>query len=165
MDLTTPDPNDRRRIPQEQMDNRDREVHKMRKAGVPFRAIGERLDMSLGAVQKALTRAQKRTQKQSLADELDTALAPYADPDILAEDARTADDIRRLDDLQAYRVRHLPLDHPARAAWAEAIAQGYRRPVAQPTVYPVRDRESPSWVAGVEHAMGQARTDPADDQW
>jgi hypothetical protein len=39
--------------------NRDAEVARMRRAGVPFRTIASRLDMSLGAVQKSVHRAQK----------------------------------------------------------------------------------------------------------
>jgi DNA-binding CsgD family transcriptional regulator len=39
--------------------NRDREVAQLRREGVPFRVIADRLGMSLGAVQKALRRAQK----------------------------------------------------------------------------------------------------------
>jgi hypothetical protein len=53
------DPNDRRRADAETRRNRDAEVARMRRAGVPFRTIASRLDMSLGAVQKSVRRAQK----------------------------------------------------------------------------------------------------------
>jgi DNA-binding NarL/FixJ family response regulator len=52
-------PNDRRRVDAETQRRRDTEVARMRRAGVPFRTIASRLDMSLGAVQKSLRRAQK----------------------------------------------------------------------------------------------------------
>src|SRR6478736_4189450 len=51
-------PNDRRRVDAETQRKRDAEVAGMRRAGVPFRTIAERLNMSLGAVQKALRRSQ-----------------------------------------------------------------------------------------------------------
>jgi hypothetical protein len=54
----TKGPNDRRRIDREAMNRRDSEVAGMRRQGVPFRVIAERLNMSLGAVQKAVRRAQ-----------------------------------------------------------------------------------------------------------
>jgi DNA-binding CsgD family transcriptional regulator len=156
MDFTK-DPNDRRRIPQEAMNQRDAEVARLRRAGVAFRAIGERLDMSLGAVQKALARAQKR----SLEHELDAALAGYANPDMLADDARTPADVAALDSLQYYRLRHLPPDHPARDAWRQAVAAGYRRPRPEPTTYPVGEQ---SWRAGVAVAKGDD-SGAADDEF
>jgi hypothetical protein len=59
-------------------DQRDAEVVRLRAAHVPFRAIAERLNMSLGAVQKALRRYQKREHELSpeLAD-LDAVAARY----------------------------------------------------------------------------------------
>ena len=54
------DPNDRRRVDPETQRNRDAEVARLRSQGTPFRAIAERLGMSLGAVQKAVRRSQKR---------------------------------------------------------------------------------------------------------
>jgi hypothetical protein len=53
------DPRDRRRVDGQAQRNRDAEVARMRRAGVPFRTIAERLDMSLGAVQKSVRRSQK----------------------------------------------------------------------------------------------------------
>ena len=53
------DPNDRRRVDAETQRSRDAEVARLRRQGVPFRTIAGRLDMSLGAVQKSLRRAQK----------------------------------------------------------------------------------------------------------
>jgi hypothetical protein len=55
----TRDSNDRRRVDPEAMRERDAEIAKMRRVGVPFRTIAERLSMSLGAVQKADRRARK----------------------------------------------------------------------------------------------------------
>jgi DNA-binding CsgD family transcriptional regulator len=53
------DPNHRRRVDGQAMRERDAEVARLRSQGTPFRAIAERLGMSLGAVQKALVRARK----------------------------------------------------------------------------------------------------------
>lgn len=85
MDLIN-DPNDRRRVDAETQRDRDAEVARLRRAGVPFRSIAERLNMSLGAVQKSLARAQK------LAD----ALALGAPKHLLAmmTDELTCEDIR-----------------------------------------------------------------------
>jgi hypothetical protein len=52
-------PNERRRVDPETQRNRDREAAQLRREGVPFRVIASQLNMSLGAVQKALRRAQK----------------------------------------------------------------------------------------------------------
>ena len=43
-----------------------------------------------------------------------------------------ADQIGQLNDLEHYRLRHLPLDHPVRQLWEQAIAAGYRRPPPEP---------------------------------
>ena len=53
------DPNDRRRIDAEAQRDRDAEVAKLRRQGVPFRVIAARLGVSLGCVQKAVRRAQQ----------------------------------------------------------------------------------------------------------
>lgn len=58
MDFTK-DPNDRRRVDAETQRNRDAEIARLRRANVPFRVIADRLNMSVGAVQKALFRAHK----------------------------------------------------------------------------------------------------------
>jgi len=96
-------------------DQRDAEVARLRPAHVPFRAIAERLNMSLGAVQKALRRYQKREQEISpeLAD-LDAVAARYGLAGI--NDTSHAETVAVLatlaadptNELELYRVRHLP---------------------------------------------------------
>lgn len=50
------DPGQRKRLDAEQMRRRDAQVARLLKARVPFRTIAERLDMSLGSVQKTVLR-------------------------------------------------------------------------------------------------------------
>ena len=52
------DPGARSRLDGQAMRERDEQVAKLYRAGVPFRAIAARLDMSLGSVQKAVQRIQ-----------------------------------------------------------------------------------------------------------
>jgi hypothetical protein len=76
-DFTMKDPNDRRRVDAETQLRRDAEVARLRRANVPFRVIAERLGMSLGAVQKALFRAQKA--EAAVPRELDAELTDDLD--------------------------------------------------------------------------------------
>ena len=101
------DPNDRRRVDAETQRRRDAEVARMRRAGVPFRTIASRLDMSLGAVQKSVRRAQK------LADVLATGepgdvVAAVCDDELRAADVTCAADVERLSELERWRLRHMP---------------------------------------------------------
>lgn len=40
----------------------------------------------------------------------------------------TAEEIKQLNDLEYFRLRGLPLDHPVRALWRAALASGWERP-------------------------------------
>jgi hypothetical protein len=48
------------------------------------------------------------------------------DDDLTAEDVRTPEDVARLNPLELYRMRHLPLDSPARIA---AIQSATEKPI------------------------------------
>ena len=151
MDFTK-DPNDRRRIPQEAMNRRDAEVAKMRRQGVPFRSIAERLDMSLGAVQKAAKRAQE------LSDAPGNVLA--AVDKMTADDVREPGDVARLNTLELYRLKFvsdLPVD-----IQAAAMSAWQARP-RESTTYPVSDDDGHSWREGVERAISDSGVDAADD--
>jgi IS30 family transposase len=52
-------PNTRRRVDKQLQRDRDTEVARLRRDGVPFRAIATRLGMTLGAVQRAAQRSRK----------------------------------------------------------------------------------------------------------
>jgi hypothetical protein len=76
--------------------NRDREVAQLRREGVPFRVIADRLGMSLGAVQKALRRAQKLPAVGGLG------------PRAGAIDPADADAWRQLNPVERYRFAFVP---------------------------------------------------------
>lgn len=109
-------PNDRRRVDPEAQRNRDAEVARLRRAGVPFRTIAERLGMSLGAVQKAVRRYQK------LADAFATGQAGDVLWALSAEDVTVVADIGRLDALEYHRLNYFEPDSPQRVALAGWLA-------------------------------------------
>ena len=87
--------------------NRDAEVARMRRAGVPFRTIACRLDMSLGAVQKSLRRSQKLADAMAGGEPGDV-VAAVCDDELRAADVTCVADIERLSELERYRLRHMP---------------------------------------------------------
>jgi hypothetical protein len=105
MNLTI-DPNDRPRVDPEAQRNRDAEVARLRRARVPFRTIAERLGMSLGAVQKAVQRNEKRVDALSSGE-------------LSAEDVTIAADLGRCNELHRYRLRHFAEGSPERVALAD----------------------------------------------
>ena len=144
------DPNDRRRIPQEQMNRRDAEVARMRRAGVPFRAIAERLNMSLGAVQKAVKRGQKIADAAATGEPANVLVAVDDKP--TADDVRTVADVARLraNTLELYRLTFVPdLPVEVRAATVSAWQALPREPVT----YPITDDDGQSWREGVDRAL------------
>lgn len=88
------DPNDRRRVDAETQRRRDAEVARLRRSGATFRAIAERLGMSLGGVQKALRRAQKLA--EAVAGEEPGDVVAVLDDDLRAADVTCVADIAKL---------------------------------------------------------------------
>jgi len=105
----------------------------MRRAGVPFRVIPERLNMSLGAVQKSLRRAQKLA-----GGEPADVVAAVCDDELKCHDVQAPEDVERLSALERWRLRHL--DTPMGAAERERVyarhAAGLDGEPVAPTVYP-----------------------------
>jgi hypothetical protein len=97
-------PNGRRRVNAETQRNRDAEVARLRRAGMPFRTIAERLDMSLGAVQKSVQRSERLV--DPMVDDGDAG-AP-TDDEMRAVDITCVADIERLNEVERYRLRHMP---------------------------------------------------------
>jgi hypothetical protein len=115
------DPNDRRRVDGDMQLKRDAQVAALREAHVPFRVIAKRLGMSLGSVQKALRRWQRRqAELEELAEE---EPGPW--------DGLSSEQLHRLelaeclkelaadpaDELALYRLRHIPRSTPGHP-WA-----------------------------------------------
>jgi transposase len=100
------DPNHRRRVDADTQRRRDAEVARMRRAGVPFRTIAARLDMSLGAVQKSLRRAQKLADAMA-GGEPGEVVAAVCDDELKCADVQTPEDVERLSALERWRLRHL----------------------------------------------------------
>jgi hypothetical protein len=138
------DLNDRRRVDAETQRNRDAEVARMRREGVPFRTIASRLDMSLGAVQKAARRAQQLADAMAGGEPGDV-VAAVCDDELKCADAQTPEDVERLSELERWRLRHL--DTPMGRAERERVyarhAAGLDGEPVAPTVYPVSDRHRP----------------------
>jgi hypothetical protein len=157
MDSRTPDPNDRRRVDAEAMRERDAEVTKMRRAGVPFRAIAELMGISLGAVLRSVRRA-KPTDVLTTGES--AVVVALVDDELTCDDAACPADVERLNTLELYRLAFVP-DLPAevRAARATAWAALPR----EPTTYPVSDNASHSWREGVDHALSYDAD--SDDNW
>jgi DNA-binding CsgD family transcriptional regulator len=101
------DPNDRRRVDTETQRNRDAEVARMRRDGVSYRTIASRLDMSLGAVQKSLRRAQRLADALAGGEPGDV-VAAVCDDELRAADVACVADIERLSEVERYRLRHMP---------------------------------------------------------
>ena len=103
----TNDPNCRPRIGAEAQRDRDAEVARLRWDGVPFRRIAERLDMSLGAVQKSMWGSQKFADALAGGGPGDL-VAAVSDDELRAADVTCVADIERLCALERYRLRHMP---------------------------------------------------------
>ena len=134
------DPNVRRRVDADTQRRRDAEVARMRQAGVPFRTIAARLDMSLGAVQKSVRRAQKLAHAIAGGEPGDV-VAAVCDNELKCYDAQTPEDVERLSALERWRLRHLdtPMGRAERERKYARHAAGLDGEQVAPTVYPVSD--------------------------
>ena len=100
-------PNSRRRVDAEAQRRRDIDVVRMRRDGMPFRTIARCLDLSLGAVQNSVHRAQELA--DVLATENSSALlAASCDDEMTTADVTCVADISKIGDLERYRLRHMP---------------------------------------------------------
>jgi hypothetical protein len=164
------EPTSRRRLPKEAQNVRDQEIWAQKQRGMNPTEIAAEYDLPRSTSRRSLERTEKRHREndQLRADAASGAdehlLAQLADNGLEAGDSRTAEDIMSLSDLEHFRLRYLPMDHPARTAWAAALATGWRRPKPEPLSDP---SESPSWREGTEKvmakAMGRDTSNPAAD--
>lgn len=149
-----PDPF-RRRLNGDQFMQRDQRIWQMRADGATVQSIADTVGCGLATVDRALKRLVKQQRRLSPQDDLeaelgaevDAALAVYAGGSMKAADARTAEDIKGLNDLEFFRMRHLPADHPAQVACAALFETGWRRPPVEPLHDPRDDGQS--WRAGI----------------
>ncbi len=166
MDFTN-DPNDRRRVDAEAQRNRDAEVARMRRQGTPFRTIAERLNVSLGCVQKSLRRTQKLTDAMA-SGRPDAVVAAVVDDSMDAENVQVPEDVERCNILEIERLRYYESDSPQRralAAWTPSPAWQAAHP-ARPPRAPngkVRDRNAGSWRENCDAAMSDDSGDGFDD--
>ena len=151
------DPNDRRRVDAEIQRNRDAEVARMRRAGVPFRTIASRLDMSLGAVQKAARRAQKLADAMASGEPGD--VVAVLDDELRAADVTWVADIAKLSPLEHYRLRHMPgpFGDAARARpWTEHAVE-YQRERAERREWE-RDPPGQDWYTSQRFHVFEGRS-------
>jgi hypothetical protein len=87
---------------------RDAEVARMRRAGVPFRRIARRLEMSLGCGQKAARRAQELVDAVAGGEPGDV-VAAVCDDQLKCADAQTPEDVERLNELERWRRLDTPM--------------------------------------------------------
>jgi hypothetical protein len=111
----------RRRVDGDTQLKRDSQVAALREAHVPFRVIAKRLGMSLGSVQKALRRWQRRQAELEELKELEPGPWSALSPEQLYE-LELAECLKELavdptDELARYRLRHIPRDTPGHP-WA-----------------------------------------------
>ncbi|MDP7728938.1 MULTISPECIES: helix-turn-helix domain-containing protein [Mycobacterium] len=91
-------------------------------AGESVRVIAAAVDLPRTSVHRVIQdyrRAQEGADDPEVDAELDALLSKYQGGLACTEVACPAD-IARLDDLQYFRLGHLPLDHPVRGHWAAA---------------------------------------------
>lgn len=166
MDFTK-DPNDRRRIDREAMNQRDEEIWQRRQRGESFRSIGRAFNMAVSRVQRCLARAAKRHQQQRLSpleqelnDELDAVLARY-DDSMRAEAVTRLEHVEQCNELERHRLRYFDADSPQRRALWE-WSKRHPEPPREPTIYPIGEQ---SWRAGVDAATADDSGTDADDWW
>jgi hypothetical protein len=130
----------RRRLSPVGFVERDQRIWTMRAEGYTFQEIADAVGCGLATVDRALKRLAARMTSEDEDDvQADEALARYDDQSMHCADVRTAEDVRRLNDLELYRMSFLPAGHPAFTAMEEAYAQGWRWPVSPKPTYPVGD--------------------------
>jgi hypothetical protein len=122
-------PDDRRRLDGTQFIARDQQIWRMRSAGHTVREIAETVGCGVATVDRAL----KRLVHAPWADgefeaDLDVALARYDDDGLRHEEVESVEDIIRLNALEYFRLRNLPLDDPRRELWGAALASGWQHP-------------------------------------
>lgn len=158
----------RRRLSPDEFAARDRRIWRMRADGYTVQEIADIEGCGLATVDRARKRLEARRERErelEAGDEMDCAARDDGGLDF--EDARTPEDIARLDDLQIYRLTHsrgyLPDDHPAVLALDKAHAAGFRwPPVSEPVTYPVGEGVEGSVVGHVRRA---ATRFPTTDQF
>jgi hypothetical protein len=79
--------------------------------------------------------------------ELDEMLTKYASG-MKGHDARTAEDIKALNELEFWRMRHLPADHPAQQACMALFETGWTRPQPEHAHRVTRD-DGRGWREGI----------------
>ena len=125
------DPTSRRRRSPDAMLRDAQEIVRRNGSGESIRDIARDMGLPRNSVWRVVQEYRRAQARAAKVDELDSetaALLAKYDGGMSCEDARTAEDIKRLNDLEYYRLRHLPMDHPARVAWHEAHATGWKRP-------------------------------------
>lgn len=116
----------RRRLSAEQFAARDRRIWQMRADGHGFQDIADAEGCGLATVDRSLKRLLTSPWEEAFGEELDAALARYNDGSMACEDVCTAEDVFKLNDLQLFRLGHLPEGHPGPAARRELYAAGWR---------------------------------------
>ena len=156
----------RRRLPREAMLARDAQIWAMHLARMTPAEIGDELGLARQTVGRSIERSEKRHRET---EQLRADAAAMGAPehvldqlvtDLACEDVTSPEQIAQLNDLEYHRLRYLRDDHPVRALWQQAVANGYHRPKPPPTTYPVQDDGIGSWRERVS-----GTSSPADDGW
>ncbi len=159
------DPTARRRWEPEAQRERDAEILRLYRAGVPQRGIAERLGVSLGSVQHVIRREQKLS--AALATGEPAGIVAVVTDDVAAEDL-TPEELadpdcwRQLSPLERYRYAHVPGGRPVPLHDDDHQLCCYAHGL-DPTWTPYE--HAVSWRAGVEAARPGATGPADDDDW
>jgi hypothetical protein len=126
------DPTARRRRAPDEVLLAAQEVIRRHGAGESVRSIARALGLARTSVARIVAEYEAAREVVDSGEDLNSEyaalVAKYGDGGMKGEDARTAEDIRGLNELEFFRMRHLPADHPAQVACAALFETGWRRP-------------------------------------
>jgi hypothetical protein len=130
------DPTARRRRAPDEVLLAAQEVIRRHGQGESVRSITRGLGLARTSVARIVAKYEAAQEAVDSGDDLNSEYAAlvskYGDGGMKAADARTAEDIKGLNELEFFRMRHLPADHPAQVACAALFETGWRRPPVEP---------------------------------
>lgn len=123
------DPTIRRRRAPDQVLLHAQDIIRRHGAGEKERSIARGLGLARTSVHRVIEQYQAAQELVDSGEDLNSeyaALVSKYEGGLACEDARTPEDIFKLNDLELFRLGHLPADHPGPAARRELYAAGWR---------------------------------------
>ena len=121
------DPTSRRRRDPDAALLQAQEIVRRHVAGESVRGIARAVGLAPTSVHRVIAEYRRAKEATPLERELDALFAKLDDEGMDFEDARTPEDVMRLDNLQLFRLERaqLPANHPTIRAWEAAKAAGW----------------------------------------